>query len=401
MNCSGLLVPDWSIYLKDSIPLIPGIQPLLLLSGKREIEVPDLPSLTWTCHGIYEVKVNGGGLLTKDLGEPPLNYYNVPLPLVKPWKALKSLGLWLEDEMVKGIVNPLSWDPLTPIIIDGGEGPPTCVTLGGESYYYGRLDPHRTIPVAPCTRHFKREYGELRLGQFYLENTRKFYRKQNLAIVDMNDCRGILTSHSATFKGDCCIRLKTPYWEYEFLALYPSCFREYRILGELETGPLPAVVIGLTSKIAVASRSGLIIRLIPGSIEVCFKNTLRMVLAGAAGAYRVFLEDLIDWKIVEAPRNGYGNGRSSWGSLVLVGGGEGYIEYAVSNPLSQTGIAEVRLPYIGKIADIHGPYGREVLPVSKDLLRIPVPPGFHGCARVELSRKKLFMRIIKRKIRGS
>ena len=399
MKCSEELAPNWLEYASKG-DLVPGLQPFYLLSGKDSLGAEGIPNITWTCYGNYEVKINGGGLLAENPIPPPLDYYTNPLPAITPWESLSPLNETLEEDVEKPvIVNPLSWDPLAPVILEGGGvGPPGCVTDEANSYYWGRLDPLRAVRIVECARlRFKKTPEQVRLGHLNLAMTGESLRANNLEIVRAGDCIIARAGSALTVRGECKLRFETDLWEYKVGILYPSCYNSIRIAGERRViGPVPALTVGLNSHVSMASRRGVKAVIEPGLVEVEVRGSLRLTLAGEAGAYRLFLEDLVNWALVEAPRRGYGNSRSSYGVIVLVGAGPGELHFSLSNPLHEAGMAEVRLPYLGEEAVLHGPYGTERLPVNMDLVRVPLPPGFHGCLSVRLSREKKLLRIIRR-----
>ncbi len=399
MKCSGELAPNWQEYVNRGT-LIPGLQPLYLLYGKDNLEASGVPSVTWTCHGDYEVRINGGGLLAENPVPPPLDYYTEPLPAIAPWGSLATLNDVLGEDLEEPvIVNPLSWDPLTPVALKGSiEGPPGCVTDGANSYYWGRLDPLRAVKTAKCARlRAKKTPEPVRLGHLSLATTGESYGANNLEVARTGNCIIARAGSAITVQGDCRLTFETSLWEYRVGILYPSCYHTIRIAGERRViGPVPALVVGLSSHVAMASRRGVKAVIEPGLVEVEVRGSLRLALAGEAGAYRLFLEDLVDWSTVRAPRRGYGNSRSSYGVIVLVGAGPGEMRFSLSNPLPEAGMAEVRLPYLGEEAVLYGPYGVEEMPVSMDLVRVPLPPGFHGCLSVRLSGEKKLLRMIRR-----
>ncbi len=396
MKCSEELQPNWSEYLKGDP--IPGIQPLLLLSGKDKLKINGAPNLTWQCYGLYNIIVNNGGLETEDLADPPLDYYNKPLPSISPWRKISKLADWLEEEKIRAIVNPLSWDPLTPIIIRDEEGPPGCIRFENYSIYTGRLDPHRSTKLAKCSRRRGKPVNTLKLSRFILKGYLKVLKTGSIKIARFpNECYGFFSDTSGVVVGDCIIELETPYYEYSVAILYPSCYRSLRIIGgKLRIGPVPALLLGLERTLALASRNGVIVEVSPGLLRIHVRGSLRIGLTGEVGTYHIFIEDLIDWTIVQAPLHGYGNARSSRGAILLSKGEEGVISYSLTNPSSESGIVEVRLPFLGESAVLEEPYGSVDIPISLDLIRVPLPPGFHGCLNVELSKKKTLLRMVRR-----
>ncbi|MCE4620337.1 MAG: hypothetical protein F7C33_04860 [Desulfurococcales archaeon] len=399
MKCSGELAPNWLEYASRGT-LIPGLQPFYLLSGKDSLEAGGVPSVTWTCHGDYEIRINGGGLLAENPVPPLLDYYTEPLPTIAPWGSLQTLNDTLGEDLEEPvIVNPLSWDPLAPVTLkDTVVGPPGCVTDGANSYYWGRLDPLRAVKTARCARlRAKSALEQVKLGHLSLAITGESYRANDLEVVKTGNCTIVRAGSALTVQGECKVTFETNLWEYNIGILYPSCYHTIRAVGKKRViGPVPALIVGLNSHVAMASRRGVRAVIEPGLVQVEVRGSLRIALAGAAGAYRLFLEDLVDWAMVKAPKRGYGNTRSSYGVIVLVGASPGEIRFSLSNPLDEAGMAEVRLPYLGEKAVLYGPYGVEEIPVSMDLVRVPLPPGFHGCLSVRLSGEKKLLRMIRR-----
>ncbi len=401
-------VPDWSKYTVlsgDKLVRLPGIQPLLLLHGRSNIEVGASVDLTWTCCGIYSVRINRGGLEAELVEDPDVGYYTEPLPSYQPWSAIEELSKSLETELVKAYVNPFSWDPLTPLDMGrDNEGPPGCIyDLELErTVYTGPLPSLRAVKPTTCHRASNTsKASDASLGVFKLRG-KKQVLSRGLSRIAADSCYGYLDRKSGVFwsdGSDCVTEIYTPYYDYRVSILYPSSYYRFRLRGEtLRVGPVPALVIGLWSKVALASRNGVIVELAPGMLTVRAAGSLRVALGGESVAYRIFLEDLLSgWLPVEIPEDGLGNLRSSSGAIMIMDAVErGEMALSMYNPLDSPGIGEARLPANSNVAIVRGPLGSIEIPVAIDFLRLPLAPGFVGYAVMKLVRKGVFFRFRRR-----
>ncbi|MCE4601487.1 MAG: hypothetical protein F7C38_08055 [Desulfurococcales archaeon] len=402
------IVPDWSRYTVlggDKLVKLPGIQPLLLLHGRGSIEVEASTGLTWTCCGIYPVRINSGGLEAELIEDPDIGYYTEPLPYYQPWSAIEGLSKSLETELTRAYVNPFSWDPLTPLRIGiDNEGPPGCIyDLELErTIYTGPLPPLRAVKPGTCHRVSNTsKAGSASLGVFKLIGEKQALPR-GLSRIAVDSCHGYLDRKGGVFWGDgseCVIEIHTPYYDYRVSILYPSWYYRFRLKGEtLRLGPVPALVIGLWSKIALTSRNGVVVELGPGKLTVRAMGSLRIALGGESVAYRIFLEDLLPrWIPVDAPEDGLGNLRSSSGAIMIMNAmEEGEMALSMYNPLDSPGVGEARLPANSNVAIVRGPLDSVDIPVAVDFLRLPLAPGFVGYAVVKLVRKGVFFRFRKR-----
>lgn len=396
MKYSKTIVPDWTVYSslnpKETI-MIPGLQQILLLNGISKVEDNELPSVDWICCGIYKVSINSGGLESEIPIEPNLKYYEKPVPRFNPWAELEKLADWLGYEVGNYYVNPLSWLPLTPIIIPNtDEGPAGCVyDQDMDITIIGSMPPPlRTSSITKCKRAKHRRTSEALINGFKLSATAKELSK-DLLYISSEGCHGYFYNGSIYIKGKCSLEIDSPYYDHEVSILYPGMHYDMR-MGKAgrPIGPVPAVSIGLWNKISIASRTGVVLDVKPGKIVVQVNGTLRMASGGSKTSYQTFIEDLIEWRPIRAPEPGFGNIRSSGAALVFVGWDEPKMVFSIYNPIHESGIADLRLPYDGRNCTIVGPLSPDDIPVSGDLVRIPVPAGFVGIAEISLSETRLF-----------
>ncbi|MCG2875008.1 MAG: hypothetical protein L7H09_06980, partial [Acidilobus sp.] len=90
-----------------AIPTMPG---LLNLAGVREVRGPY--KLRWTCCGLYEVLVNGGGNVAEVPREPALDF----AVNYESYTAGRGAEALLEDGLP---FNPLAWEP--QVFVDHSE----------------------------------------------------------------------------------------------------------------------------------------------------------------------------------------------------------------------------------------------------------------------------------------
>ncbi|MCE4627423.1 MAG: hypothetical protein F7B78_07240 [Desulfurococcales archaeon] len=396
MKYSKTIVPDWTVYSSlnpKEIISIPGLQQILLLNGIRKVEDNELPSVDWICCGIYKVSVNGGGSESEIPIEPSLQYYEEPVPRFDPWTELERLAEWLGYEVGNYYVNPLSWLPLTPITISNtDEGPAGCVyDEDMDTMIIGSMPPPlRTSSITKCKRSKHRRPSEALINGFKLSTAAKELNK-DLSYISSEDCHGYFHNGSIYIEGKCSLEIDSPYYDHKVSILYPGMHYDMRIgVAGRSIGPVPAVSIGLWNKISLASRTGIILDVKPGKIVVQVNGSLRIASGGSKTSYRILIEDLVEWRPIRAPEPGFGNIRSSSAAIVFVGWDEPKIVFSIYNPIHESGIADLRLPYDGRNCTIIGPLGPDDIPVSGDLVRIPVPAGFVGVAEISLTETRLF-----------
>lgn len=397
------IVPDWSVYSGRRDPLrIPGLQQVLLLAGVGEVDLPGYPGLNWTCCGIYTVKVNGGGLESEAPVEPDTRYYNDPLPGFDPWRGLEKLASQLSSEAVEAYVNPLSWNPYTPIKLGRiEEGPPGCIYDQDEDVALADSAPPslRASSATSCRRVRHGSAVEPRLGAFKV-NTKGYEAGRGVYYVEAGECSGYILGGSLLAEGGCSLTIESPYYDYNVSIMYPGARYTVRVAGGgAVIGPVPAAAIGLWESIAVASRNGVTIEVKPGRLTVSSQGTLRATVGGYKAAYRVFVEDLLEWRVIRSPRTGYGNARGT-ASLILAGYEGDRLLFSIYNPDYEQGTVDVRLPYPGGECRVEGPLGETTIPVDGDLVRIPVPAGFLGTVAVTLETGVFQRFMARRRVRG-
>lgn len=399
MKYSGLLAPDWTGYTNleaTDLARIPGAQQLLLLAGRRELQARGLPGLDWSCCGIYRVRVNGGGLEAELAAEPDTGYYREPVQGFDPWSALEELGEWLGVELAERIVNPFSWNPLTPAILRGLDmGPPGCIYDADwdVSLAFKLPPPMRASRIVKCSRSRRGETTSIDVNGFHID-VRAHRMAGGVYGLEHGDCHGYFHQGALYLEGECALELKTPYYDHKVTILYPGSLYTTRIMGSPHTiGPVPAVSVGLWRSISLASRHGLTITIGKGRVGVDVRGSLRIAASGPKATYRLLLEDLLDWRPIKAPEDGYGNTRSSGSAFTFTGWVGDSMVFSAYNPSPEPGVVDVRLPMNGSECLIDGPLGSDRIPVDGDFLRVPVPAGFIGLAYIRLRKSRLLDRI--------
>ncbi len=392
MKSSTRLVPDWGTLIArggKGVPLLsyPGLQSRMLLEGIREITVEGWETgLDWTCCGLYAVRVNGGGLESEE-PVPPARSVTASLGTISPWSGLEALGEWMGGSLQEALTSPLAWPNVSPLMINGDNGPPGCLR-----YEEHALIPPSTLPslrpVRPtrCQRPVPGQEGETRLGPFRLSIRGR--RASRGVYVLGGECEGVVWRDMLRLQGACTVRIASPFYDYALEALYPGVYRYSHVRGGFQ-GEYHAVSIGLSSRLALASRTGFGLRISPGLLEVEVRGSLVAGIGGPLAAYRILLEDLVEWRTVASPRHGYGNARCSRCGFAVVDAGEGFLVFTVSNPLREAGVLEMRLPFTGTGVRVSGPFGETRIPVEVDIFRVPVAEGFTGYGIVSMGGKKL------------
>jgi len=381
-------VPDWP-GPEDPERLLrtPKMPPLLLYAGTPSLETGMTSGLTWTCCSTYRVAVDGGGLAAERPLDP--EPYAPGLGRIAPWGGVEELASWMGVDTVEAFISPLAW-PNLAAIITRGRGPRDCTTIGGYSVSSTILTPLRpTPPAADCRDPGPRTEPPGRVGPFRLPAPHRSYRAGTAVLLDYGSCIGAAARGTLSLVGDCQLELGTPYLEYRLGVLAGAGFYELR--GRSVRVEANALWIGLEGFVAVASREGFRLEAAPGRVVVGVQGTLRVGAGQSLTAYRLLLEDAVDWRVVRVPGRGLGHARAAGAVGLLAGAGEGWIGYSVVNPGSGPGVFEARLPFRGEEARVRGPLGEVVVPVEGDLVRVPAPAGYVGSVRVGLAAKKLWL----------
>ncbi len=389
-------LPRWDLRVGDA-PRIPGLQQVLLLSGSREITLEGAPPMTWSCCGIYKVTINGGGPISW-LPEPPPATFTAPPPEpLRPWRGLEELARWLDIGGERVIVNPLSWQPLTPMVSGDNLAPP-CSHLSGLNVSTAFIPPLRgAVPSRSCGEARLAGRVEARLGRFRLGGP---WRRAHGSLAYLGECTAFLSPGGLVALDPCSLEVETGIYDYSVEPLYSAVTVGYHAGARFEAGPFNALAVGSpeASWISLASPKGVTIEARPGRILVHSEGPLRASIGRGPTAARLLVESAVEWRQIEASRRGFGNMRASRGAVYLYEAGPGEMRLALFNPEREPGMLEVRLPAPRGEARSRTPLGETVIPLEGDLARYPLAPGLLGTLHIRLSGKTLLMRL--RRIRG-
>ncbi|MCE4627614.1 MAG: hypothetical protein F7C34_00485 [Desulfurococcales archaeon] len=361
----------------------------LWLAGVTSISHPSLPSVDLGCCGRRLVKVNNGGLYSEGEWRPNTRQvYSVEKLL---WKPSPPPGGCKEPEPV--VSSPLGWVNLTPLELRDSEG--ECPTLGGATFASARLEPLVNYRVSTACASTGGRGGKPGIRPYSLGAGWEPAHAAGLEIFKRDETllAGIPgTGAYMVLGGE--ISLSSPHYEHTISILGPGTFYTVRT-ADAEVEALAIAVAGPLGSISLASASGLLARVTPGRIDVFSEGRIRLASGGPLTAARLLHEDAATLSLGESCGRGLGHVRSH-NAVFIVGDYNGKsLEAAWYSPVAD-GLVEVRAYAPLKSVIIEEPEGLSEIPVSADLVRIPMPFGSCGKVRIGFG-GGLFLRLRRRR----
>ncbi|MEN2999664.1 MAG: hypothetical protein ABDH61_03730 [Acidilobaceae archaeon] len=359
-----------------------GAPALLNHMGIEELKVEGAEPLTWEYAG-YEVKVNGGGLLSLLPAEPPRSLL-VEVGELDLGQAFEESFLeFLRDEGREGIVNPFSWTLRSPIVTER-TGYGQCYSLRSGFASLLELESLRGVAASRCLE-VKGARGRQRLylGAFWLElegvQMGQAFLSESRELVSVGNRSKVLLVP----QGETGIRVGHGYRDYFVSVLQAVAFYEFFVTeGSFRTNA--AVIRGPRGSLAISSPVGVEIIARRGEVELAFSGKTLLSAGGALESFKNLLELSVNWEPRRVPSKPLGHMRSYSSTAMLVKARENRVWIALENPTERDGAVELRSHYPLSRVTLETPRDRLEMPSAREIASFPVPRAFVGRAEVEL-----------------
>ena len=363
-----------------------GVPAFLNQVGVFDILVDGVEGFSWSYGGIYEVNVNGGGLVSEVPLEPSRD---VPLSVsvLNVRDLVSGLVEFTGSSGQPGLFNPLGWRPLAPLILEGDTGLAGCVRLGDVAASPAGLEPLHGKHVVSCSRPPPAPYRlEVKLGVFKFHVEADVVKLGSVTLARGGGFTLAWIPGAVTMRSDGCmeITLEHPYRDYSVSLMHVLSF--YRFKGSGLFRGVSAVVEGPRGSLAISSPEVFEITAQRGSLVLRFKGELSLTLGGYVEASRLLLERSIRWDLSDVPSNPLGHVRSYRVQPVLVGFKDGVARFDVSNPTMADGVFEVKTYYPLMEARFSTMDGWVEARALRDSITIPAPRGYCGSVEVKIGR---------------
>ncbi|MDM7275941.1 MAG: hypothetical protein P3X22_007525 [Thermoprotei archaeon] len=397
MYCVEGWGPDWVEAVRGklgSLDLlrVPGAPIILYYMGLNSIEIPGAPSLTWDHLGLYEVKVNGGGLIASTPLKPLKNIV-FTVKQLNLEALLESLREYY-GEGVEGLFNPLGWRLSSPLIVEGGSGPPPCYNVGGYALFTTNIEPLHSKSSARCgSLTLSRGLVKISLGPFAVELEGSSGSSGGLTVFQNSEFVAAYSQGVLTLLGDVELEFKHVYYDYSISYLGALAFHDTRI-EDNETLESNAVSVkGPRGSIAIASPWGLRVEAGRGSLRISSKEGLSASNGGELEAFKLLLERSVDWTIGPALEKPVGHVRSYRAFPALLRAEAGKLVMSIINPTNSEGIAEIRLYSPVKNAKLLTTREELEMPPARGLITIAAPRGYCARLEIELGKPRNFLKM--------
>lgn len=347
---------------------IPSLPALLNLVGIYEVE--GSLDLLWTCCGLYEVKVGGGGLRSELPAEPTRS----PGMQVSP----SSLGLGLENLLGSGRpVNVYSWSPLALVsdeIVKAGNCIRTDegVFCRPEGNPWSPLRDPKIYDIVGLSGPGK----EATIGHLVLVDMREFSTLGGFTIIEGAQASGAGLGSSWTLRLNGCAMAKHNHYDVAADVLYPFMFYRTRLRpGDKIT--VNSIALYFNRPLAISSPKPLTLTFRPGELELCPSKEGQEVMiteGSEVEAFRLLLESTT---IIKGQGGvPLGSVRAGPAAALLLGYSDGTVRALIVNPTHNDAQVTIRLrkPFRGGLLmSLLGVY--EIPKDIRGLARVPAPSG--------------------------
>jgi len=361
-----------------AIPTMPG---LLNLAGVREVRGPY--KLRWTCCGLYEVLVNGGGNLAEMPREPALDF----AVNYESYTAGRGVEALLEDGPP---FNPLAWEP--QVFVDHSEVG-LCFTLEDRSLCLPKALPWSS--AQQVSRLEPKPLGQEKLKVGFLEldhnGTLESLGRGLRAWVGKEVSAAVSEAGATLILKEDVVNMRTGLFDVMASVLYPLRFVSFRLRpgSSLTTnvltlkGPTAVSIVSPNPFKALIKDGSLTIEAPRGSL-------LYVVEGGEVQAFRTLLEAIIKWGGRSKMRLGSvmpGPAAVLADSVRPESAGTADLNLLVLNPTGYDGEPEIRLNLPVERAEFCSHLGcLEVPGDKKGILRVPAPSGCYCFAKLKIKR---------------
>lgn len=371
---------DWESALSGDPLELYGLPALLNQRGIEELEIEGAPQLTWSYAGIYEVRVNGGGLIST-IPKPPRSFLFSVKRLNIREVVRSGAPAVLGGDVVEGFINPLGWRPRMAVLVD--EAPPgRCIAVDERIVSLPDLEPlHVGEPMRCGAVALSSDEMKMSMGPFSLSLAGRVGRAHGIAAIASERFIAAATSSGLSVVSEDLVRLmiKHPYRDFRVAHLSVlSFFDRWSSSEELSSNVV--VVSGPSGSIALSSPSGISVRVGAGSMEVEGREIF-VSLGGEQEGFKNLMEAITLWRPATVGSRPLGHARifSSIAFLALLSADRA-VFYA-QNPFNSDGLVEIRIHHRLRGAAVS--YGKErtdVVP-ARGVITAPLPRG--ACATIE------------------
>ena len=399
MSFSLTIGPNWVSLLKKlpsstDILRIYGTPALLNNMGVFEVNIEGIEGFTWDFAGLYEVKVNGGGLISETPLEPTRDLVP-PIEVLDVSGIISRIARFTEPSGSPGFFNVVGWKPLTPVIVRDDMGLKGCIKMGIGSATLINLEPLHPGSVVTCVEP-PRGYGDFNidLGVFRINFKGYIARYGDLKVIENSNVSAVISPTAITMRSDTLeeVIVKHPYRDYAVSLMHILSF--YKFKGRGLFRGVSAVIEGSRGSLGLASPQGFEIEASEGFVKLRFIGELTLIQGGYVEASRALIEKSIKWAIVETPRNPVGHIRSYRSTPVLTSFDEGYAKLTIVNPTMADGVVEAKMYY--PVVEARFTTLNEWIEVKpvRDTITIPTPRGYYGLLEVKLNKIPLTYRTV-------
>jgi len=363
-----------------------GVPALLNQIGVFEVFIEGVESFTWSYGGVYEVKVNGGGLVSEDPLEPSrevsvnVNVFNIE-------KVVSGIAGFTGYSGQLGLFNLLGWRPLAPLLLEGDLGLSGCARIEDIVATPVELEPLHGKHVVSCSRpRLSSEKLDVKLGVFKLNVEGDVGKLGSLVFVKgggfiLAGLPGTLTLKSDGYME---ITIEHPYRDYNVSLMHVLSF--YKFKGDGLFRGVSAVVEGPRGSLAIASPESFELIAYRGLLELKFKGELSLALGSYIEASRLLLERSTKWDVLDIPSKPLGHVRSYRVQPILTLFKDGIARFEIMNPTMVDGVFEIKTYYPLLEARLSTLGGWIEMKASRDSITIPSPRGYYGLAEIRIGR---------------
>ncbi len=383
--------PDWVSLIRGflgsrSLLEFYGAPALLNQMGIFDILTDGVEGFIWSYGGVYEVRVNGGGLISEVPLEPSREV-PVSVSVLDVGSVVLDVAGFVGYSRHPGLFNPLGWRPLAPLIIEDDLGLSGCVKVGDVVASPIEIEPLHSKHATSCSKPpITSARLNVKLGVFRFSIEGDIGRAGSLTLVKGGGFTLAWFPGALTMRADGYmeVTIEHPYRDYNVSLMHVLSF--YKFKGEGSFKGVSAVIEGPLGSLAISSPEVFEITAYKGSLLLRFKGDLSLALGGYVEASRLLIERSVKWSICDTPLNPLGHVRSYRVQPVLVGLKEGIARFSVANPTMADGVFEIKTYYPLLEARFSTLGGWVEMKALRDSITIPSPKGYCGLVNVKIGR---------------
>jgi len=393
ITCGGV-GPDWVSLVREvlgseGLLRFYGAPALLNHMGLFDVSIDGVEGFKWDYGGVYEVVVNGGGLISEVPLEPSREVLvNVNMLDIK--RVIPGLTGFTGAEEQPGILNPLGWKPIAPIILEGGLGLSGCIRVDDTTATPINLEPlHSGLAVSCSKPPVTSRRDKIELGVFSVNVDGDLVKVGLLKLVKGGGFAVAWLPGALTMKtsGSMEVTIEHPYRDYSVSLMHILSF--YKFKGDGLFRGVSAVIEGPRGSLAIASPRVFEITAHKGFITLKFNEELSLAPGGYVEASRLLIERSVRWGVHDTPSSPIGHVRSYRVQPVLTSFEGGVARFTVVNSTMADGVFEVKTYYPLLEARFSTLGGWVEMRALRDSITIPSPRGYCGVVEVKIGRATL------------